>query len=32
MFVHRSPRLFPFYRRMGLTGDESLLFLGLACG
>ena len=30
LFVHPSPRSFPFYRRLGVTGDGSLLFLDLA--
>jgi GNAT superfamily N-acetyltransferase len=28
--VHPSPRSFPFYRRLGFTGEGSLLFLPLA--
>lgn len=28
--VHPSPRSFPFYRRVGFTGEGSLLFLSLA--
>jgi GNAT superfamily N-acetyltransferase len=28
--VHPSPRSFPFYRRLGFTGEGSLLFLALA--
>jgi GNAT superfamily N-acetyltransferase len=28
--VHPSPRSFPFYRRLGFTGEGSLLFLDLA--
>ena len=34
LFVHPSPRSFPFYRRLGFTGEGSLLFLDLArrCG
>jgi GNAT superfamily N-acetyltransferase len=28
--VHPSPRSFPFYRRLGFTGEGSLLFLGLS--
>lgn len=27
--VHLSPRSFPFYRRLGFTGEGSLLFLAL---
>jgi GNAT superfamily N-acetyltransferase len=27
--VHPSPRSFPFYRRLGFTGEGSLLFLAL---
>lgn len=30
LFVHPSPRSFPFYRRLGFTGEGSLLFLDLA--
>lgn len=30
LFVHPSPRSFPFYRRRGFTGEGSLLSLDLA--
>ena len=30
--VHPSPRSFPFYRRLGFTGEGSLLFLALDSG
>jgi GNAT superfamily N-acetyltransferase len=30
LFVHPSPRSFPFYRRLGFSGEGSLLFLDLS--
>jgi hypothetical protein len=29
--VHPSPLSFPFYRRLGFTGEGNLLFLELDC-